>query len=399
MRFSDLKKPREEAAPPAKKKPAPGALRSPEKQAAEPPAPEAPPAAPPEKQTAQAAAPQPAAIPAEPEKRPRREEKKTEAPFGKLEAEARETYSSLITQTSAFLKAVDQPYTEKYSSVLAVCSLATETLKTNPALLGFATYSTADDYLRGHTANTVIFSLAMGLEAGLDQGEMDLLGFCAMAHDIGMTEYSSLYNRPERLAEEEYSEMSLHAESGAAKLDRIVDIDYRIKERAARIILQTHEREDGTGYPDKVSGEEIDPLAQIISIADAYEAATHPRAWRDAAPPPEAIKELIEREGHGFNSRAVKLLISVVSLFPPGAIVSLSTGETARVLKVNRGLLTRPLVEILLAPDFSPVEPQLANLKDHPLVSIEHHISFEELRARNAKSAARLELIRWWTDW
>lgn len=399
MRFSDLKKLKEEL---PRRKPAPAApvprAEAPVPQPVPAPEPAAVPAAPaaPEKAEGRKRAPGPRlmnsqepAPPAEP----------SSASFEEQTARAREVYARLLTQAGAFLKSVDEPYTEKYESLAASCALAAETLKTNSALLYFTSYSTADDYLRAHTANTTLLALAMGLEAGLDPAELRLLGFCAMAHDIGMTEYSSLYNREDRLEEEDFSEMTLHAEAGAAKLDRIVDLDYKIKERARRIVLQTHERADGSGYPDHASDEEIDPLAQLISIADAYEAMTHPRAWRGPMEPPDAIKDLIAREGRGFNAGAVKLLISVISLFPPGSVVELSTGEIARVLKVNRGSLTRPLVQIELDSDFNAAAPRPLDLSKRQLTAIERSVPAAELEERNPKYAAKLELARWWVDW
>jgi HD-GYP domain-containing protein (c-di-GMP phosphodiesterase class II) len=409
MRFSDLKKLKEEPRRPA-----------PEKAAA--PAPQPAPQAVPEAQEARPA-PQPlppaksAPLPAEPaaakteshrrQPGPRLMNNQEAArpapgaglPFKELEPRAREVYARLLDQAGAFLRATDQPYCEKYEAVTAVCGLVAETLKTNSALLSCTAYSTADDYLRGHTANTVVLALAMGLQGGLDQAELRLLGFCAMAHDIGMTGYSALYNSETRLGKDEFAEMALHAEAGAAKLDRIVDLDYKVKERARRIVLQTHERADGSGYPDHASDEELDPLAQIISIADTYEAMTHPRAWRGPMSPPDAIKEMIEKEGHGFNASAVRLLISVTSIFPPGSLVKLSSGEIARVLAVNRGSLTRPLAEKLLDERFEPIAPALLDLLAHPLITIERPVSLEEVGRHNSKYAAKFELARWWVEW
>ena len=400
MRFSDLKKLREEAAqrprrlPPADPSEEKPAQERREEQAAAPAAAPAPaPAAVP---AAETPAPAPRGKPEAPEPR---EIKAPAKPYRELETEAREAYARLLRQAAQYLKASDEPYTEKYESVLSLAAATVSVIRENPALLGLTAYSTADDYLRGHTANTFILSLAMGLEAGLPEKELGLLGFCAMAHDAGMTGFSALYNRPGRLDEPELSEMMLHSEAGAAKLDRIVDLDYKVKDRARRIVLQTHERSDGTGYPDRLSSEEIDPLAQIIGIADAYEAMSHHRPWREALPPPEAVRELIEKEGRGFNARPVKLLLSCLSMYPPGSLVSLSTGETARVVMPNRGLLTRPVAELLLRNDFSPAEGRLLDLKEHPLVSIEHSISPEELKERNHKCAAKAELARWWVDW
>jgi len=325
--------------------------------------------------------------------------KEPDLPFRELDAQAREVYSRVLETAGALLKGINQPYTEKYEAVVRACDLAAETLKTNTVLLNYARYSTADDYLRAHSANVTIIALAMGLASNLEPSELRLLGFCAMAHDIGMTEYADLYNREGRLSEDEFSTLTLHTEAGVAKLDRIVDLDYKIKDRAKHIIFQTHERIDGSGYPDRLSNEEIDPLAQLIGIADVFEAMTHPRAWRDSINPPDVVKELIEKEGRGFNAKAVKALLSAVSIYPPGSLVLLSTGEIGRVVKVNKGSLTRPLLETLLDPDFAQINPQLIDLLEHPMTSIERPVEISELQDKNPKFAAKLELGRWWVEW
>jgi len=115
--------------------------------------------------------------------------------------------------------------------------------------------------------------------------------------------------------------------------------------------------------------------------------------------PPEAIKELVEKEGHGFNARAVKALIAALSIYPPGSLVALASGDIARVIRVTRGFLTKPLVEILLDSEFAQINPQLVDLFEHPLTAIERPVSFKEIETRNAKYAAKLELARWWVDW
>lgn len=416
MRFSDLKKLKTEAPEPEPKKqarPAPAPAREIAKPAAparqeqaelprySPPAPVTPaaPAAPAAPQVREPARPALTGSPKSRREASALSARAAKVPFKEMDTEAKELYSRVLDLSGSFLKSVDQPYTEKYEAVLAACRLIIANLRAEGLLLSYTSYSTAEDYLRGHTANTTILALALGLEAGLPDPELQLLGFCAMAHDIGMTEYASLYNRADRLGEKEFAEMSLHAEAGVAKLDRIVDIDYKVRDRAKHIVLQTHERADGSGYPDRLSDEEIDPLAQYISIADAYEAMTHPRAWRDAVNPPDAVKELVEKEGRGFNARAVKALLSSVSIYPPGSLVALSTGEIASVVRVTRGFLTKPLVEILMDSRFSQLPPQHLDLFEHPLTSIERSVSFKEVERSNSKLAAKLEMSRWWVEW
>lgn len=403
MRFSDLRKLKEEpgSARPADRPPAARPEPAPPPEAEAPARPDPwldiprrPEPAKPAEQAAPAAqppAPSPAPLPTPAERRQKAaEQRPLAAAWREQEPAAREVYARLMDRTAVFLAATDQPYCEQYEAVTAACASVAEALKTNQALLGLTVHSTADDYLKAHTANTVILSLAMGLQAGLSQPELRLLGFCAMAHDCGMTSFKAISESGRQLSKEDFEEMALHAEAGAAKLDRIVDLDYKVRGRARRIVLQIHERVDGTGYPDRTSGEELDQLSQIIALADAFEAMTHPRSWRGPISPPDAVRELIEKEGRGFNAHAVKLLVSVVSAFPPGSLVLLSDERPARVLTVNRGSLTRPLVELLGGPG----RPEVLDLLEHPLTSIERSLHPSEL---DPETAAAVERASWWT--
>jgi len=350
--------------------------------------------------------PSPAATPAKPgisrKDRQRKDEaavRAVERPFQELDAEAREVYSRTVSLVKEFLSQVDQPYLEKYESLTGMAELNCHTLLDNPALLGCTAHGTADNYLYAHSANVAIISQAMGIAMGLEKSEVGFLGFCAMAHDIGMTEHAALVNTAARLTDEEYEKVTLHSEAGAAKLDRLLDMDYRLKERARKVILQVHERIDGSGYPDRRTNEEIDILAQIIGVADVYEAISHPRPWRPAGHPHTAIKHLIDKEGKGFSQKVIKAIIEVLSIYPPGSLVALTSGEIANVIKINKGSLTRPVVAVLLDGAFAPVAPRFIDLMAHPLTAIERVVEETELAARNPKFAARRELARWWVGW
>jgi len=322
-----------------------------------------------------------------------------ERPFQELDAEAKEAYSRTVSLSKEFLGQVDQPYVEKYERLLRMAEMNARTLLENQVLLNYTAYATADNYLYAHSANVSILSQAMGQAMGLDKNVVAFLGFCAIAHDIGMTEYAGLVNTPGRLSDEEYSEVTRHSEKGAAKIDRLLDMDHRLKDRARKVIMQAHERIDGTGYPDRLINEEIDPLSQIIGIADVYEAMSHPRQWRPATHPHLSVKHLIDKEGRGFGSKVVKAIIEVLSIYPPGSLVALTSGEIVRVIRSNKGSLTRPVVSVLLDPDFAPAAPRHIDLMEHPLTGIERIVEGSELAARNPKFSARQELARWWVDW
>ena len=173
-----------------------------------------------------------------------------------------------------------------------------------------------------------------------------------------------------------------------------------LKERIKKIVCQVHERVDAKGYPFRLSGKDIDLLAQIIGTADVYEAMTHPRTWREALNPPEVIKLFLEQKsGPVFNLKILKALIHTLSIYPPASLVALSGGEIARVLKPRKGSLTRPLVEILLDAGFAPVQTALLDLYEHPVRdAIASPVSLAELKGKNPEFAAGLESARWLPD-
>lgn len=321
-------------------------------------------------------------------------------PFGQLDLEARDIYGRLLLATREFIIQADHPAAVEYGKITGICDLTSETLKTNPVLLNYVAFSTADNYLYAHTANVIILSQAIALDLGLPQEDTRLLSFCAMAHDWGMTGFRELSSKKEYLTDAEFSQVALHVETGIARLDNLTDIDSRLKERVKKIVCQVHERVDASGYPFRLPGKEIDLLAQIIGTADVYEAITHPRTWREAMNPAEAIKQFLEQKrGPKFNLKILKALIHILSIYPPSSLVALSGGETARVIKLRKGSLTRPLVEILLDADSAPVQNLVLDLYDHPLRdAIVRTVSLAELKEKNPEFASGLEAARWWVE-
>ena len=321
-------------------------------------------------------------------------------PFNQLDPEARGIYGRLLAAAREFVIPADRPDTGKYEKITGLCDLTFETLKTNPVLLNYTAFSTADNYLYAHTANVTILSQAIALDLGLQREDTRLLSFCAMVHDWGMTGFQELSSKKKCLTDAEFSRVALHVEAGAARLDNMTDIDPLLKERIKKIVCQVHERVGANGYPFRLSGKEIDLLAQIIGVADVYEAMTHPRSWREALHPHEVIKRFMERKnGPDFNIKILKALIHALSIYPPASLVALSSGEIARVVRVRKGSLARPLVEIILDTDSAPVQNLVLDLYEHPIHnSIVRSVSLAELEKRNPEFAAGLESARWWVE-
>src|SRR3989441_4290754 len=191
--------------------------------------------------------------------------------------------------------------------------------------------------------NTAIIAIRIGM--GLQYSRQDLmrLGVAAILHDVGMCLIpEEILNKPGPLSHEEWNFIKRHPESGAQALRRLCpDADW-----IAELVLQEHERMSGQGYPRGLKGEEIHEFAQIIGLADTFEALLHSRPYRKRFLPHEAVRELVTKEKTSFSTRILKCLIQQFSVFPLGTRVRLNTGETAEVVELNPQYPLTPVVKV-----------------------------------------------------
>jgi diguanylate cyclase (GGDEF)-like protein/putative nucleotidyltransferase with HDIG domain len=173
-----------------------------------------------------------------------------------------------------------------------------------------ATVDARDSYTAGHSRRVQQLALAIGRELGLSQAELDLLGHAALFHDIGKLAIpDAILLKPASLTPDEWSLMQRHAEEGARIIDRLGFLN-----DAVPAIRHHHERFDGTGYPDRLQGEEIPLGARIIHVADALDSMLTTRIYRAARPAAEALQELRRAAGTQFCPRCVGALDRILPL-------------------------------------------------------------------------------------
>jgi putative nucleotidyltransferase with HDIG domain len=173
-----------------------------------------------------------------------------------------------------------------------------------------ATVDARDSYTAGHSRRVQQLSLAIGRELGLSQAELDLLGHAALFHDIGKLAIpDAILLKPASLTGEEWALMQRHAEEGARIIDRLGFL-----QDAVPAIRHHHERFDGTGYPDRIAGEEIPLGARIIHVADALDSMLTTRIYRAARPASEALDELRRAASSQFCPRCVGALERVLAV-------------------------------------------------------------------------------------
>ncbi|MDE7095425.1 MAG: diguanylate cyclase, partial [Anaeroplasmataceae bacterium] len=148
---------------------------------------------------------------------------------------------------------------------------------------------------------------------GLTQMDISLISTASALHDIGKIGIpDEILNKPGRFTDEEYAIMKKHSELGASMLD---DLDFLQDEKlvkyAREICRWHHERYDGRGYPDGLKGDDIPISAQIVALADVYDALTSPRVYKPAFPHEKAIHMIVNGECGAFNPLLIECLLEV----------------------------------------------------------------------------------------
>ena len=166
-----------------------------------------------------------------------------------------------------------------------------------------------DAYTHDHTQEVVGLTVDVGRALGLDAEELDVLELGALFHDIGKIRVpESILNKPGPLDDEEWGVMRRHTVAGEAILAPITSL-----RAVLPIVRSSHERWDGRGYPDGISGAEIPLGARIVSVCDAYRAMIERRTYREPLTEREAARELRENAGTQFDPECVRALLAVLT--------------------------------------------------------------------------------------
>ena len=191
------------------------------------------------------------------------------------------------------------------------------------ALLGSLESKTASG--TGHLAATIYRSVAVAKRMGLDSLSVEAVQLGALFHDIGNIAIADdVLRKPEQLTDEEWAEIRAHPIIGASLLAQMPELD-----RIRPLILAHHERFDGSGYPNGLKGDAIPRAAQIIAVADAYEAMTTSRPYRRAVTPDLAIAELQRCAGTQFDPAVVAAFVAELNLAPTSELEHLDLYQKA----------------------------------------------------------------------
>jgi diguanylate cyclase (GGDEF)-like protein/putative nucleotidyltransferase with HDIG domain len=174
------------------------------------------------------------------------------------------------------------------------------------------TIEAKDPYTGGHTERVAEFACALASELGISGPDLDAIEVGGVIHDIGKVGIpDAVLLKPDRLTEDEFAEMRRHPTISSYILAEL-DLPQIVHQMAR----SHHERFDGTGYPDRLAGEDIPLVARILSVADALDAMTSDRPYRAALPVDVALREITAQAGSQFCPRVVDALLACVDRDP-----------------------------------------------------------------------------------
>ncbi|MEK6565044.1 MAG: HD domain-containing phosphohydrolase [Candidatus Omnitrophota bacterium] len=165
-----------------------------------------------------------------------------------------------------------------------------------------------DPYTKGHSERVADYARDIAVKIGLPEDKIKLLREIAFIHDIGKLGLSeSILNKKEKLTDEELRLIRNHPLTGEEILKPL-----NISQEMLSAVRSHHERHDAKGYPDKISGDNINIFAAIVSVADAYDAMTSCRAYRKPLSKEEAILELKKNSGTQFNPKVIEAFLQIL---------------------------------------------------------------------------------------
>lgn len=217
------------------------------------------------------------------------------------------------------------------------------TLENPEQLQKISAYSKKDVYLYHHTLSVGLLSGMIAQKLNYDKGLIIQSALAGLLADCGMSKTKmSLLTKSTALTENEYKEIQNHP---VASYKMVKDLKL-LKPEAKLAIYQHHERLDGSGYPAGAKGNAVHAISQLIGLADTYHALTTERLFRGRQSVFKAV-EMIQQDLFGqFDLSVMDALFSLVAELSPGMQVTLSNGSEGKVMFVQPGHKTRPLVQL-----------------------------------------------------
>ncbi|MBY0498392.1 MAG: HD-GYP domain-containing protein [Nitrosomonas sp.] len=222
-----------------------------------------------------------------------------------------------------------------------------QSMERNPnALLTLIRLKNVNEYTYMHSVAVCVLMVALGRHLGLSEVQIKQAGTAGLLHDIGkMVIPNEVLNKPGKLTDEEFTIMKSHPVRGW----EILKSCYQVHESALDVCLHHHERVDGKGYPEKLSGDALTLFARMGAVCDVYDAISSDRCYKAAWSPAESIRKMASwKDGH-FDESIFQAFVKTVGIYPSGTLLKLQSGRLGVVMEQSTKKLTTPIVKIFFS--------------------------------------------------
>ena len=273
------------------------------------------------------------------------------------------------------------------NAVSLVAEITASVMRNPGALISLARLKTQDDYTYMHSVAVCALMIALAKQLDLSAEQIRESGLAGLLHDIGkMTIPLDILNNPGKLTAAEFAVVKAHPAAG----QRMLLEGGAVGEIALEVCLHHHEKMDGTGYPDKLSGDTLSLFARMGAVCDVYDAITSNRPYKDGWCPSESLRRMAEWEGH-FDKKVFQAFVKCVGIYPVGTLVRLKSGRLGAVVEQQTGKsLLMPMVRVFFSSKSkSYITPRLVDLANP---GVGDHIVGRE----NAKKWQLTDINQYW---
>ena len=276
-----------------------------------------------------------------------------------VEAEFRpaiQAYTKSIESVGELLQPLTRPggVLEAKTVKETVTRLADSVVRNPDALLLVSKLRETSASAHARALQVSIYMLVFARFLELAREDLEFLGLLGLLQDVGKTRLPvAIMEKPGPLTDEEAAIARSHVEHSF----EILKATPGLPERLPALAMLHHERQDGTGYPRGLKGEQIGLYGSVAAIADTFDALTAPRPYAEALSPSSALSYLYKERGTGYHAELVEQFIQCVGAFPVGAVVELNSGEVGIVITQNLVRRLKPRVMVVLDPQGNTVRP------------------------------------------
>jgi len=289
-----------------------------------------------------------------PQKKEKKSKEKTDAPDKdqglieqKLSGELVEkTYQKFYAFTNEVYGAYRNRQSLNTENVIArmkeLCTFVQENRQAVLILQSIMPYN-VDNFLAIHSLRSAVFAIVVGMELKMQNHQLVELATAALMHEIGLIHIAEdIYSRSGELSDEERKYLHVHPVLSCKILKKA-----KFPLPVCLGTLDHHERENGTGYPQKLTGEKISLYGKIIAVVCSYEAMTGERKYKKADDPATGLLNVLRREPSQYDEEVLKALLNALSFFPIGSFVYLSNNTVAQVIDNNSEDPRFPIVRVI----------------------------------------------------